>query len=304
MITKAYVATGAQLNANLGGASGSQSVNVSAVDSFKSLTIAGGIAGGFVGAAGGVDIGVADIDDAGVPRGHVDRRTPPADVDVNALSRKNVQTYALSAAGGFVGVAVAVSVWTVGTATTSTFHDGAAGPDKGPWSPEPPYNEGDVVTHAGKTWGSKSDGNLGHTPVAGSAFWQGEQDAFSNDNSGNPSGDADFAASGNDADPNSKGYKSVLNGTSNSGDSNVTNQRMVVEDRRRELHAPGQGARWNARQRQGAVGAVPSSAPRPTSAAPWWPAEAFTSGRRTTWTSAGSPAQSGSASSGSAAPCS
>ena len=124
-------------------------------------------------------------------------------------------------------MAVAVSVWTVGTATTSTFHDGAAGPDKGPWSPGTTYNEGDVVTHAGKTWGSKSDGNLGHTPVAGSAFWQGEQDAFSNDNSGNPSGDADFAASGNDADPDSKGYKSVLNGTSNSGDSNVTNQRMV-----------------------------------------------------------------------------
>ena len=228
VITKAFVATGAQLNANLGGASGSQSVNVSAVDSFKSLTISGGIAGGFVGAAGGVDIGVADMTtQAFLEDSSIVHAT--ADVDVYALSRKNVHTYALSAAGGFVGVAVAVSVWTVGTATTSTFHDGAAGPDKGPFGPGITYNEGDVVTHGGKTWGSKQDGNIGHEPgAAGSdSWWQGEQDAFSNDNSGNPSGDADFAASGNDADPNSKGYKSVLNGTSNSGDSNVTNQRMV-----------------------------------------------------------------------------
>ena len=61
------------------------------------------------------------------------------------------------------------------------------------------------------------------------AYWQGEQDAFSDDNSGNPTGDADFAASGNDADSDSKGYKSVLSGTSNSGNSNVTNQRAVTK---------------------------------------------------------------------------
>ena len=230
MVTKAFVDGGAQVNNNLGGASGAQSVNVSAVDSFRSLTISGGIAGGFVGAAGGVDIGIADMTtQAYIADATIVHAT--ADVDVNALSLKRVQTYALSAAGGFVGVAVAVSVWTVGTATTSTFHDGAAGPDKGAWAPGTSYNEGDVVTYdAGdglKKWGSKSDGNIGHTPAPGSAFWQGEQDAFSDDNSGNPADDGDFAASGDNADPNSRGYKSVTDGTSNPLDTDKTNQRMV-----------------------------------------------------------------------------
>ncbi len=244
--TKAYVSAGAQVNNNLAGASGAQSVNVSAVDAFRSLTVAGGIAGGFVGASGGVDIGIADIstqaslDDTSVVHAS-------ANVDVNALSLKRVKTYALSAAGGFVGVAVAVSVWTVGTDTTSTFHDGAAGPNKGAWSGATTYNEGDVVTYdAGdgvKLWGSKGDGNLGHTPGPGSAFWQGEQDAFSNDTSGNPAGDADFAASGNDANVNSKGYRSVLDGTSDSGNPDVTNQRMVTQingaDGTLQARAPG-----------------------------------------------------------------
>ena len=57
--TKAFVGPSAHVNQN-GGAGGAQSVNVSAVDFFKSLTVAGGAAGGFVGAAGGIDIGVAD----------------------------------------------------------------------------------------------------------------------------------------------------------------------------------------------------------------------------------------------------
>src|SRR5439155_766611 len=57
-----------------------------------------------------------------------------SNVDVNALSRKNVSTYAVSVGGGFVGVAGSVSVWTVGPQATKTYHDGAAGPDRGAWS--------------------------------------------------------------------------------------------------------------------------------------------------------------------------
>ena len=69
------------------------------------------------------------------------------DVEVNGLSRKDVQTYALSAAGGFVGVAIAVSVWSVGTQTNSNYQDsGGAGPDKGTWAASIDYHAGDVVT--------------------------------------------------------------------------------------------------------------------------------------------------------------
>src|SRR4029077_235800 len=57
VITSAFAGNGAQIN-QLGTLSSSQSVTVVATDDFRSLTISGGIAGGFVGVAAGVDIGV------------------------------------------------------------------------------------------------------------------------------------------------------------------------------------------------------------------------------------------------------
>ena len=157
--TEAFIGQGSRINcqdsscaATATGSNSAQSVNVSAVDYFKSLTIAGGVAGGFVGVAGGVDIGVADTSaQAFIGKGSYVRAL--GDVEVNGLSRKQTQTFALSAAGGFVGVAVAVSVWSVGTQTNSTYHDGD-GPFRGPWDgptasssdPSVYYKEGDVVT--------------------------------------------------------------------------------------------------------------------------------------------------------------
>ncbi len=80
---------------------------------------------------------------------------------MNGLSRKEVQTYALSAAGGFVGVALAVSVWSVGTRTEdSNYQDsGAAGPDQGTWASSGSYNAGDVVTDVfdGKQYTARCD---------------------------------------------------------------------------------------------------------------------------------------------------
>ena len=74
-------------------------------------------------------------------------RAREEDVEVYGLSRKEVQTYALSAAGGFVGVAIAVSVWSVGTQANSNYQDtGGAGPDKGTWAANVEYHAGDVVT--------------------------------------------------------------------------------------------------------------------------------------------------------------
>ncbi len=157
--TMAFIGQGSKINcqdstcaATATGSNGAQSVSVSAVDYFKSLTIAGGVAGGFVGVAGGVDIGVADTSaQAFIGKGSYVRAL--GDVEINGLSRKQTQTFALSAAGGFVGVAVAVSVWSVGTQTNSTYHDGD-GPFRGPWDgptanssdPSVYYKEGDVVT--------------------------------------------------------------------------------------------------------------------------------------------------------------
>ena len=105
--TKAFIAGDARINRALPTTSRNQSVNVSAVDSFTSLTVAGGVAGGFVGVAGGVDIGVANSSvQAYIGIGSI--VFAKSNVDVNALSRKNVSTYAVSVGGGFVGVAGSV----------------------------------------------------------------------------------------------------------------------------------------------------------------------------------------------------
>ena len=155
---QAFIGPDSQINL-LAGAGASQSVNVTALDYFKSLTIAGGIAGGFVGVAGGVDIGIADTS-AQAHIGEGSTVYAAANVEVNGLSRKEVQTYALSAAGGFVGVALAVSVWSVGTQTNSNYQDsGAAGPDQGTWASSGSYNAGDVVTDVfdGKQYTARCD---------------------------------------------------------------------------------------------------------------------------------------------------
>ncbi len=158
VMNQAFIGPDSQINL-AGGAGPGQSVNVTALDYFKSLTVAGGIAGGFVGVAGGVDVGIADTS-AQAHIGEGSTVWAVADVEVNGLSRKEVQTYALSAAGGFVGVAIAVSVWSVGTQTNSNYQDsGAAGPDQGTWSSGGAYNAGDVVTDSfdGKKYTARCD---------------------------------------------------------------------------------------------------------------------------------------------------
>src|SRR5262249_14169860 len=106
-----------------------QSVNVTGVDQFKSLTFAGGLAAGFVGVGAGVDIGGADSTvKAFIGAGSVVHAA--ADVEVNALSHKDVMTLAVAVGAGFVGVALSVSVWMVGTTKSSEYNDGAGGPDK------------------------------------------------------------------------------------------------------------------------------------------------------------------------------
>ena len=92
------------------------------MDKVKTLTIAGGAAGGFVGVAGGVDIGVLDVT-VQAYTGAGSTVKAKNDVDVNALSHKNVNTFAVSGAGGFVGVAGSVSVWTIIPSSTGVVHE-------------------------------------------------------------------------------------------------------------------------------------------------------------------------------------
>src|SRR5262249_45101082 len=159
----------------LSGAGSSQAVNVSAVDHFKSITVAGGAAGGFVGVAGGVDVGIADSSVQAFLQG-LSQVSAKGDVEVNAISNKEVQTYALSVGGGFVGVAGSVSVWSVGTQPTTTYNDGAGGPDKGAWISGTKYNKGDVVTDPfdNKRYAAKSDLPSSTTaPHADPSHWEG-----------------------------------------------------------------------------------------------------------------------------------
>ncbi|MES1246633.1 MAG: hypothetical protein ABUS54_03040, partial [Actinomycetota bacterium] len=105
-----------------GTATATLDVNISALDSMKTITVAGGIAGGFVGVGAGVDIGVANntteakVDSTGTI-------TTARNVAINALSKKDITTYTLAFAGGFVGVGAAVAVWSIGT-SDSSYDDG------------------------------------------------------------------------------------------------------------------------------------------------------------------------------------
>ena len=101
--------------------SSGRDVNISALDRLHTITIAGGVGAGFVGAGAGVDIGVANNNTQALLLGTV---SSARNVDVNALSWKHVTTYTFAVGAGAVGVGGAVSVWTVGTDAASNYDDG------------------------------------------------------------------------------------------------------------------------------------------------------------------------------------
>ena len=188
----------------------SSAINVSAVDYTKTLTIGGGAAGGFVGVGGGVDIGVVDITVAStVGTGTL---TASGDVDVFALSRKNVTTLAISLGVGFVGAAGSVSVWTVGTKPLTTYKDDTNPAEQDPlntdegsaagtadsaatstpdaWHDGADYKKGDVVRYSGQNYAAKNNISPSTTnPSADGANWaptnNGGYDSALNNTSGN-----------------------------------------------------------------------------------------------------------------------
>ncbi|HUU83030.1 MAG TPA: hypothetical protein VM243_05950, partial [Phycisphaerae bacterium] len=112
--TQAYIGQGAQVNQDTENEHPGQAVNVSAANRLSVFALGGGLGLGAAGVAGGVDVGIIRNDttayigdDAVVEARH--------DVDVNALSSKDIDSYAFSLGGGLVGISGSVSVWSIGS---------------------------------------------------------------------------------------------------------------------------------------------------------------------------------------------
>ena len=142
--TRAAIGADAVVNADRIGAGTDQSVNVLAANKIKSFTLGGGAAGGFVGIAGAVDVGVIKSDvNASIGNGAEVHHSK--DIGVYALSKKDILALAVSVGGGFVGVAGSISVWSIGTATSGRYSDRKNMPASVAWAPGTRYYEGDIV---------------------------------------------------------------------------------------------------------------------------------------------------------------
>jgi hypothetical protein len=123
--TQAYVGNNAHINANSAGASSAQAVDVAAVNQASNFSFAGGLGGGIAGIAGGVDVGLLKNSTQAYIGNGSDVHAQQA-VDVYALSNDSVQTDALGAAVGIVGIAGSVSVWSIGVPYSAGYTDGNA----------------------------------------------------------------------------------------------------------------------------------------------------------------------------------
>ncbi|MEM7769221.1 MAG: DUF4347 domain-containing protein [Cyanobacteria bacterium P01_A01_bin.37] len=112
--THAHIGESAQINQNTPLANNAQSVRVSANNDLDLLGVSGSAALGLVALSGGVDVGIVRNDtSAQVHDGAV--INTQQDVTVQAQSTKDIDSYAISGTiGGFVGVAGAVAVHSIG----------------------------------------------------------------------------------------------------------------------------------------------------------------------------------------------
>ncbi len=114
--TTAIIGANTKINRNNGnaGADGDQGVYVTAANNASGTHFTGAVAGGFVGVGGAVQVGSLRNDTAARILGNADVAAA-GDVAVNGLSRIDLDSLTISGAGGFVGAAGAVTVWSVGT---------------------------------------------------------------------------------------------------------------------------------------------------------------------------------------------
>ena len=111
-------------------ADSNQGVFVGATNEARAFSFAGAIGGGFVGVGAAVNVGVLKNDvNAEIRTGAT--VNAKGDVEVNALAIKDIDGMVIAGAGGFVGVAAAVSVWSIGSELKSDYtnSDGSASQD-------------------------------------------------------------------------------------------------------------------------------------------------------------------------------
>ncbi len=121
--TDAVVGGGAVINgADQAIANGNQSIYVNASNDVDIHTYVIGVAGGFVGVTGAVDVGTLNNNiKAEVQTGA--KLTAKNDVDVHAVGLKHLTGFTISGAGGFVGAGASVNVWSIGTKLEKQYSD-------------------------------------------------------------------------------------------------------------------------------------------------------------------------------------
>lgn len=116
--TSAYIGNNAQVNTVTTGVDAAQSVNLTALNDIKALSVCGGLSVGLVGVTGAVDVATVN-NDTSAYIGNDSVVSAAHDIDINALSTKDISSYTVSASGAGVGVAGAVAIYNLGTALTS-----------------------------------------------------------------------------------------------------------------------------------------------------------------------------------------
>jgi len=150
-----------------------QSVSITAANASRTLTVAGGIAAGAVGVSGGVDVGILAVSTQAYVGPSASIRVA-RDFSLSALASASITSFGLSVAGGAVGVAGAVSVWTFGTEAQDGYGDGnsnasALSPDgndvrddaDATASGQGSHGYTSILQGAGSNTGSKADSHVG-----------------------------------------------------------------------------------------------------------------------------------------------
>src|SRR5690606_26006314 len=137
-----------------------QSVSITAANASRTLTVAGGLAAGAVGVSGGVDVGILAVSTQAYV-GPYATISVARDFSLSALASASITSFGLSVAGGAVGIAGAVSVWTFGTEAKDDYSNG----DENANALEP--NDHDVRDDADAT--ASGQGSHGYTSILSGA---------------------------------------------------------------------------------------------------------------------------------------
>lgn len=206
--TAAFIGNETEVNQNTSSPDDDQSVNVSAANRAKVFAFAGGLGGGIAGIGGGVDIGVIQ-NDTTTAIGDGALVDASADVDVNALSDKYVESIAISGAGGVAAFAGSVSVWTIGSDFDASDALDPAEHDDGSSAGSDNDEVGDTTANADSMSGSFSTilGNYGSSTPLGTFA----SSAASSISSGVPtSGSFYTSATSAVIDPNTSGTTAFI----------------------------------------------------------------------------------------------